>query len=97
MAQGYGGWDGYCAIAPPSPEGHLSSPNSNTWKAFVQVEGFLVGVFLQEKGGGNRGTKAPFPYFMHIQGKKKTYNVVQNDIVLSLSFFFLFSFFFFNE
>jgi hypothetical protein len=38
------------------------------------------------KGGENRGTKAPFPCFLHVQGKKKTYIVVQNDTILGLFF-----------
>jgi hypothetical protein len=38
------------------------------------------------KGGENRGTKAPFPCFLHVQRKKKTYGVVQNGTVLGLFF-----------
>jgi hypothetical protein len=39
------------------------------------------------KGSENRGTKASFPCFLHVQRKKKTYGVVQNDTVLGLFFF----------
>jgi hypothetical protein len=39
-------------------------------------------LFEGEGGGKRRGTKAPFPCFLHVQGKKKTYGVVQNDTVL---------------
>jgi hypothetical protein len=38
------------------------------------------------KDGENRGTKAPFPCFLHVQRKKKTYGVVQNGTVLGLFF-----------
>ena len=39
------------------------------------------------KVGENKGTKATFPCFLHVQGKKKTYGVIQNDTVLGLCFF----------
>jgi len=38
------------------------------------------------KVGENKGTKAPFPCFLHVQGKKKTYDVIQNNTVLGLFF-----------
>jgi len=43
-------------------------------------------LFKGEDGGKHRGTKAPFPCFLHVQGKKKTYGVVQNGTVLGLFF-----------
>jgi hypothetical protein len=43
-------------------------------------------LFKGEGGGKRRGTKAPFTCFLHVQGKKKTYIVVQNDTILGLFF-----------
>jgi len=69
------------------PEEHISSLFSNTWKALGKVGRHLFEREMAvERSRWKQGNKSSLPCFLHVQGKKKTYGVVQNGTVLGLFF-----------